>query len=109
MFFSCKNRLCANYDPGVNEFCTVYASGIGRYKVFFSVLFRKIVFLLVYMCIFNSFLNRCEIITNNDYTPRVVGALGICGPNKCCLLTVQCFYFSHHSDWKGTGDGRPNF
>ena len=29
MFFSCRNRLFANYDTGGNEFCTVYAEGIG--------------------------------------------------------------------------------
>lgn len=29
MFFSCRNRLFANYDTGGNEFCTDYAAGIG--------------------------------------------------------------------------------
>lgn len=89
MFFSCKNRLFANYDIGRNEFCTVYAAGIGI-QCFSPTLFR-IVFLLIYMYTFNWFLNRHDIITNNDYTPRVVNTLSMYGHNKCWLLTVQGF------------------
>ena len=57
MFFSCKNRLFANYDTGGNEFCTVDAAGIGIRCFFFPMLFRKIVFLLIYMYTFDWFPN----------------------------------------------------
>ena len=57
MFFSCRNKLFANYDTGGNEFCTVYAVGIGIRCFFFPMLFRKIVFLLICMYTFDWFPN----------------------------------------------------
>lgn len=43
MFFSCKNRLFANYDIGGNEFCTVYAAGIGI-RCFFPLYLGRLSF-----------------------------------------------------------------
>lgn len=92
VFFSCKDRLFANYDTGGNEFYTVYAAGIGIRCFFPPILFGRIVFLLIYMYTFDWFHNRrCEIITNKDYTPRVVSALSMCEPSRCWLLTAQFF------------------
>lgn len=50
-------------------------------------------FLLIYMYTFNWFYSRCDIITNNDYTPRAVSALSICKPPnvgcwQCSVLPI---------------------
>lgn len=108
MFFSCKNRLFANYDTGGNEFCTVDAAGIGI-RCFFSPCYLERLSFCWSTCILLIGFLMCEITTNNDYTPRVVSPLSICGPNKCWLLTVQCFHLPHRSEWKDTGVRRPNF
>ena len=88
MFFSCRNKLFANYDTGGNEFCTVYVVGIGIRCFFFFPCYLERLSFCWYACILSIGFLMCEITTNNDYTPRVVSALSICGPNKCWLLTV---------------------
>lgn len=55
----------------MNSLCYSHACKV----FFFPILFKEVVFLLFHMYTFDWFLNRCEIITNNDYAPRAVTAL----------------------------------
>jgi hypothetical protein len=58
-FFSCKNIPFVKYDTGGNEFCTVYAPGIGtRSLCLFNL--KGLSFLLIYIYTLDWFLNRCK-------------------------------------------------